>query len=99
MSNPLNNLVFNTVGQVPNQQGTAPNACTFSQGVPCDLKDIIQRARQNPQWLEQEVQRINPQGYQQALQIRNSGNPMQMIMQLAQANRVHPSILQYLGLK
>lgn len=93
MSSPLDNIQFNTV---PNQQG---GQCSFVQGVPCDLKDIIQRARQNPQWLEQEVQRINPQGYQQALQIRQSANPRQMVMQMAQARGVHPSILQMLGLR
>lgn len=94
MSSPLDNVQFNTI---PNQQ---PNGqCTFAQGIPCDLKDIIQRAQQNPQWLEQEVQRINPQGYQMAMRIRQSGNPMQFVMQMAQANRVHPSILNYLGLR
>lgn len=95
MSNPMDNLQFNVVFPQNNTQ----NSCTFSQGVPCDLKDIIQRARQNPQWLEQEVKRINPQGYQQALQIRNGANPMQAVMQMAQARGVHPSVLQFLGLR
>lgn len=90
MSNPLDNLQFNQVSQ---------NNCTFAQSIPCDLKDIIQKARQNPTWLEQEVQRVNPQGYQMALQLRQSANPMQAVLQLAQANKVHPSILQYLGLR
>ena len=94
MASPLDSLQFTPV----NNQQTQAN-CSFAQGVPCDLKDIIQRAKQNPQWLEQEVQRINPQGYQRALQIRQSTNPMQAVMQLAQANGVHPSILRYLGLK
>ena len=96
MSNPMDNLQFTSVSHgTPSQN----NTCTFSQGVPCDLKDIIQRARQNPQWLEQEVQRINPQGYQRALQIRNGTNPIQVIMQMAQSRGVHPSVLQYLGLR
>ena len=94
MPSPLDNIQFNTV---PNQ---APQTqCTFAQVVPCDLKDIIQKAQQNPKWLEQEVQRVNPQGYQMAMWIRQSANPMQIAMQLAQANKVHPSILNYLGLK
>ena len=93
MSSPLDNLQFTPV------QNNTNSSCNFAQGVPCDLKDIIQRARQNPQWLEQEVKRINPQGYQMALQIRQGANPMQMVMQMAQANKVHPSILQYLGLR
>ena len=94
MSNLLDNVQFNSV---PNQnQGF--NQCSFAPGVPCDLKDIIQKARQNPQWLEQEVQRVNPQGYQMALQIRQSANPMQTLMQMVQNNRVHPSIMQFLGL-
>lgn len=88
--NPMDNLQFQ---QVPNTN------CAFVQGIPCDLRQIITQARQNPGWLEHEVQRINPQGYQRALQIRNSGNPMQAVMQMAQANRVHPSVLQMLGLK
>jgi hypothetical protein len=67
--------------------------------MPCDLKDIIQRARQNPQWLEQEVQRINPQGYQMAMRIRQSGNPIAAVMQMAQQQGIHPSILHYFGLK
>lgn len=95
MSNPMDNLQFNVVYP----QNSTQNSCTFSQGIPCDLKDIIQRARQNPQWLEQEVKRINPQGYQQALQIRNGANPMQAVMQMAQARGVHPSVLQFLGLR
>ena len=90
MMNPMDNLQFQ---QVPN------TGCTFNQGVPCDLKQIITQARQNPAWLEQEVKRMNPQGYQMALQIRNSGNPTQAIMQLARANNVHPSILQMLGIR
>ena len=88
--NPMDNLQFQ---QVPNTN------CTFVQGIPCDLRQIITQARQNPGFLEHEVQRINPQGYQRALQIRNSGNPMQAIMQMAQANRVHPSVLQMLRLR
>ena len=92
MLNPLDNLQFN---RVQNNN----SSCSFAPNMPCDLKDIIQKARQNPQWLEQEVQRINPQGYQMALRIRQSNNPMAMVMQMAQANGVHPSVLQYLGLK
>ena len=91
MSNPMDNLQF---------QAVQPNSgCTFAQNMPCDLKAVIQQARQNPKWLEQEVQRLNPQGYQMALQIRNSSNPMQMVMQMAQRNNVHPSILQFLGIR
>ena len=89
---PLSNLVFT--------QATSQNAnCVHNPNIPCDLMGIMQQARQNPRWLEQQVQRVNPRGYQQALQIRNSPNPMQAVMQMAQANNVHPSILQYLGLK
>ena len=95
MANIMDNLQFTPVSQSTPSNGY----CTFSQGVPCDLKDIIQRARQNPQWLEQEVQRINPQGYQLAMQIRNGANPIQTIMQMAQTSRIHPSVLQMLGLK
>jgi hypothetical protein len=89
---PLNNLVFTPV----NSQNAS---CVHNPNIPCDLLNIIQQARQNPRWLEQQVQQVNPRGYQQALQIRQSANPMQAVMQMAQANNVHPSILQYLGLR
>lgn len=89
---------MNPMDNIPFQQVSNTN-CTFVQGIPCDLRQIITQARQNPGWLEHEVQRINPQGYQKALQIRNSGNPRQAILQMAQANGVHPSILQMLNIR
>jgi hypothetical protein len=92
----MDNIQFNPV---PTQPAPTGSNCTINPNINCDLRNLIQNARQNPQWLEQEVKRINPQGYQQALQIKNSANPIQVIMQMAQANRVHPSILQMLGIR
>lgn len=96
MTNLMDNIQFNPV---PTQPAPMGSNCTINPNITCDLRNLIQNARQNPQWLEQEVKRINPQGYQQALQIKNSANPIQVIMQMAQANRVHPSILQMLGIR
>lgn len=70
-----------------------------SQAQSGNINDLIQQARQNPQAFEEYVKRANPQGYQQALQIRNSANPQAMIRQMAQMRGVNPSIFQMLGIK
>lgn len=66
---------------------------------PMDMNTLIQQARQNPQMFENYIKQMNPQGYQQALQIRNSANPQAMIRQMAQMRGVNPSIFQMLGIK
>lgn len=64
-----------------------------------DLTQIVQQARQNPQAFEEHIKRTNPAAYQQAMQIRNSANPQAVIMQMAQAKGINPSVLQMLGIK
>ena len=63
-----------------------------------NLFDIIQRARQDPLGFEEMVKRINPEGYQRALQIRNCANPKAIVMEMARAQGVNPNILKMLGL-
>jgi hypothetical protein len=63
-----------------------------------NLMDIIQRARQNPRAFEEQVRQMNPQAYQQAMQIRNSANPQALIMQMAKSRGINPGILQMLGI-
>lgn len=83
MSSPFNNVPFTPVPQI------APN----------DLTQFVQQIRQNPQAFEEHIKRTNPAAYQQAMQIRNSANPQAIIMQMAQAKGINPSILQMLGIK
>lgn len=64
---------------------------------PMDLFEIAQRARQDPLGFEEKVKQMNPEGYQRALQIRNSANPKAIVMQMAQAQGINPNILRMLG--
>lgn len=85
MSNLLDNVTFN---RAPNTADPMLN-----------LKQAYAQARQNPVAFEEQLKRTNPQAYQQALQIRNSGNPQAVIMQMLQARGINPSILSMLGFK
>lgn len=76
------------------QQGS----CFVNNSIPCDLQNIIQQARQDPRGFEERIRQTNPQAYQQALQIRNMGNPRAAIMQMMQARGLNPSILRMFGL-
>lgn len=64
---------------------------------PMDLLEIIERAKQDPLGFEEKVKQMNPEGYQRALQIRNSANPKAIVMQMAQAQGINPNILRMLG--
>ena len=64
---------------------------------PMDLFEIIERAKQDPLGFEEKVKQMNPEGYQRALQIRNSANPRAIALQMAQAQGVNPNILRMLG--
>lgn len=86
MPNPMDAFQFN--------QAT----CTMAPNIPCDLMSMVQQARQNPRAFEEQFKRTNPQAYQQAMQIRQSGNPRAYIMQMLQARGINPGILQMLGL-
>lgn len=63
--------------------------------------NIIQQfnnIRQNPQAFEENLKRTNPQAYQMAMQIKNSPNPKQIIVNLARQRGLDPSIFHMLGL-
>jgi hypothetical protein len=79
----MDNASFNEIRQQP-----APN-----------LRQMVMQARQNPQAFEEQFKRANPQAYQQAMQLRNSGNTKAAVMQMLQAKGINPSILQMLGLR
>lgn len=85
---------------MPNLMDNAPFS---AQALPVNnvqmLQQMLAQARQNPAAFEEQLRRTNPQAYQQALQIRNSGNPQYAIMQMLQARGINPNILQMLGLK
>jgi uncharacterized protein YllA (UPF0747 family) len=74
---------FNTIRQMP-----APN-----------LQQMLMQARQNPKAFEEQFKRENPQAYQQAMQLRNSGNARSAVMQMLQAKGINPNIIQMLGLQ
>ncbi len=86
MPNPMDNVRF--YSSVP--QSTAPaNENIF---------DIIKRAQEDPLGFEEMVKRMNPEGYQRAVQIRNCANPKAMAIEMARAQGVDPNILGMLGL-
>ena len=87
MPNPMDNVRF--YSSVP--QSTAPaNESIF---------DIIKRAQEDPLGFEEMVKRMNPEGYQRAVQIRNCANPKAMAIEMARAQGVDPNILGMLGLR
>lgn len=64
-----------------------------------DLIQVLKQARQNPKAFEEQFKKVNPQAYQQAVQLRNSiSNPQQAVMQIAQQRGVNPNILKMLDL-
>ncbi len=79
MPNLLDNATFNT----------AP----INASPVLNLQQAYAQARQNPAAFEEQFKRTNPQAYQLALQIRNSGNPQAAIMQMLQARGINPSML------
>ena len=83
MPNLMDNASFNEIRQQP-----APN-----------LQQMVMQARQNPQAFEEQFKKANPQAYQQAMQLRNSGNTKAAVMQILQAKGINPGILQMLGLR
>lgn len=63
-----------------------------------NMMDIIQRAKNDPLGFEEQIRNNNPKGYEMACQIRNSSNPRQAILQLAQQRGVNPNILRMFGI-
>lgn len=82
MSNPMDNIPFKNAVQ-PTQN---------------DIMTVIQKAQQNPALFEEQIRQTNPQAYQQACQIRNSANPREAILQLAQSRGMNPNILKMFGI-
>ena len=83
MPNLMDNASFNTI-----RQEARP-----------DFQQMVMQARQNPKAFEEQFKRANPQAYQQAMQIRNSGNARSAVMQMLQTKGINPNILQMLGLR
>lgn len=86
----------NLMDRTPFNSGT--QVCSFANNIPCDLQNIIQQARQNPRAFEEYVRQNNPQAFQQAMALRNSGNPKAAIMQMLQAKGLPMNILSMFGL-
>ena len=63
-----------------------------------NLQEMLMQARQNPAAFEEQFKKTNPQAYQQAMQIRNSGNIQVAVQQMLQARGINPGILRMLGL-
>lgn len=82
---------------MPNPMDKSPFANAPKQ-LEGDLMSILQQAQQNPAAFEQQIRMNNPAGYERACQIRNSGNPRDAILQLAQQRGINPNILRMFGL-
>lgn len=63
-----------------------------------DIFDVIKRAQQDPLGFEEMVKKVNPEGYQQALRIRDSANPKAIIMEMAKQRGANPNIIRMLDL-
>ena len=70
----------------------------FANGQPSNFENVLRMAQNDPRSFEEQMKRMNPQGYQLAYQIRNSPNPRETILQLAQQRGINPNILRMLGL-
>ena len=62
------------------------------------FENILKQARQNPKAFEEHIKRTNPQAYQRALELRNIGNPQQVVMQMMQQRGINPNILRMLDI-
>ncbi len=86
MPNLMDSTPFNNMQNGFNQQNV-------------NIETLIQQIKQNPSMFEEQMRRNNPQAYQMALQIRNSPNPRQIIMQMIQQKGFNPNILGMLGIR
>lgn len=82
MRNPMDNIPFKNAPQQTQD----------------DMMLMIQRAQQNPVLFEEQMRQTNPQAYQQACQIRDSANPREAILRLAQSRGMNPNILKMFGI-
>lgn len=63
-----------------------------------NMMQIAQQAMQNPTAFEEQFRRMNPQAYQQALQIRNAPNAQSIVMQMVRDRGINPNIFKILQL-
>ena len=63
------------------------------------FQSAYQQAMQNPAFFEQQYKSKYPQAYQMAMQIRNSANPQQYVLQMARDRGFTPDMLRMLGIK
>ena len=63
-----------------------------------NMMQVAQQAMQNPAAFEEQFRRMNPQAYQQALQIRNSPNAQSIVMQMVRDRGINPNIFKILHL-
>ena len=83
MSNLMDNTPYNSTNYTNNERS---------------LIQQFNEIRQNPKAFEERLKQTNPQAYQQALQIRNSSNPREAILNLARQKGVNPNIFRMFGL-
>lgn len=89
MANQFDDLPFNDFCQ---------NTGQSIPSVPSNQQAMLQQIMQNPKAFEDHLKHSNPQAYQRAMQIRNSGNPRAAILEMARAQGLNPSILKMFGL-
>jgi hypothetical protein len=87
MANQFDNLPFNDFRQNAGQPQ-----------IPANQQAVLQQVLQNPKAFEENLRQTNPQAYQRAMQIRNSGNPRAAIIEMAKAQGLNPNILKMFGL-
>lgn len=83
---------------MPNLMDRAPFNGIRQESMP-DFQQMVMQARQNPKAFEEQFKRANPQAYQQAMQIRDSGNARSAVMQMLQSKGINPNVLRMLGLQ
>lgn len=66
------------------------NSVQNFQGSP---EQVFHQARQNPVAFENFIRQTNPEGYNQALRIRNSPNPKSLILEQAKMKGINPSLI------
>lgn len=65
---------------------------------PDDMMNAIQNAQRDPIGFEAQIKQRNPEAYELACKIRNSANPRQAMIQLAQERGVNPNVLRMFGI-
>lgn len=68
------------------------NAVSNMPGTGISIQQAYQRAMQNPKAFADFMRTNNPDAYQRALQVMQSGNPQQMVMQMLQSRGLSASM-------